>query len=175
MKKIILLFTLLCVVFASQSQTSASKSLEQRITEIEDRLALKQLVDQFSILSDLKHAQAQALLFTPDAVVETYQGDKLTITLKGREQIAEVFGNFLNSMETVYHINGQQTVELNGNNATGVSYCRVTLIGEEHGKKMITEHGVFYQDSYVKDRSGKWLISKRKSTFHWTDRRELKQ
>lgn len=172
MKKIVLLAAFLGIAFATQSQT---KSIEKRITEIEDRLALKELVDRFSILSDVKHAQAQALLFTEDAVVETYQGDKLTITLKGREQIAEVFGNFLNSLETVYHINGQQTVELNGNRATGVSYCQVTLIGTENGKKMITKHGVYYQDNYVKNRDGQWLISKRKSTFHWTEKRELQQ
>ncbi|WP_436414001.1 nuclear transport factor 2 family protein [Petrimonas sp.] len=172
MKKIIMLAALLNIAFVAQSQT---KSVEKRIVEIEDRLALKELVDRFSILSDIKHAQAQALLFTEDAVVETYQGDKLTVTLQGREQIAEVFGNFLNSMETVYHINGQQTVELNGNNATGISYCLVTLIGMENGKKMITNHGVFYQDNYVKDRDRKWLISKRKSTFHWTEKREFTQ
>ena len=172
MKKIILLATFLVGIISAQSQT---KPLEQRIIEIEDRMAIKELVDQFSILSDLKHAQAQALLFTEDAVVETYQGDQLTITLKDREQIAAVFGNFLNSLETVYHINGQQTVELNGNRATGVSYCQVTLIGDENGKKMVTNHGVFYQDNYVKGKNGKWLISKRKSTFHWTEKRELKQ
>ncbi len=174
MKKMMLLIALLGVVFASQAQPSANKSLEKRITEIEDRLALKELVDRFSTLSDVKHAHAQALLFTEDAVVETYVGDRLTVTLKGREQIAEVFGNFLNSMETVYHINGQQTVELNGNNATGISYCRVTLIGQENGKKMITNHGIYYQDNYVK-RNGQWLISKRKSTFHWTEKREMQQ
>lgn len=175
MKKLMLLIVLLGVAFVSQSQTPAKKSLEQRIAEIEDRMALKELVDQFSILSDVKNAQDQALLFTEDAVVETYVGDQLTITLKGREQIAEVFGNFLNSLETVYHINGQQTLELNGNNATGVSYCQVTLIGDENGKKMITNHGVYYKDNYMKDSNGKWLIAKRKSTFHWTEKRVLQQ
>lgn len=172
MKKMMLLIVLTGIAFMARSQTG---SIEKRITEIEDRMALKELVDRFSILSDVKQAQAQALLFTENALVETYRDDKPIVTLKGRKQIAEVFGNFLNSMEKVYHINGQQTVELNGNNATGISYCRVTLIGMENGKKMITNHGVFYQDNYVKGRDGKWLISKRKSTFHWTEKRELTQ
>lgn len=146
----------------------------QKPSEAEDRIALKNLVDTFSILADRKEVQQQALLFTEDAVVESVMDGQLTSTLKGRKQIGEGFANFLNRFETVYHLNGQQTLTLNGDKASGISYCYVVLIGTENGKKFKTEFGVYYNDEYVRV-GKKWLISHRKSTFAWQDKRELGQ
>ena len=84
----------------------------------------------------------------------------------------EAFGAFLSNFETVYHFNGQQTVKINGDRATGTSYCLVTLIGTENGKKMKTNIGVIYQDEYVRE-NNRWLIAKRTSVFDWQDKREL--
>ena len=67
------------------------------------------------------------------------------------------------SFQIVYHLNGQQTVEIKGDNATGISYCFVTLIGD--GKK--NQDSVRYNDTYVKQ-NGKWLIKKRVSDFMFT-------
>lgn len=69
----------------------------------------------------------------------------------------------------VYHLNGQQTVEIKGNEATGISYCFVTLIGG--GKK--NQSGVRYRDTYVKV-DGKWLIKKRESNFMFTTVEDFK-
>lgn len=140
--------------------------------EIEEKLALKELVDTFSILADKKDVAAQVLLFTENSVVQTYiNGEKVT-DLTGRAQIGDVFTSFLAGFETVYHINGQQTVTINGDTATGISYCQVVLIRDEDGKKIMTTHGVNYQDEYVRENE-RWLISNRVSTFVWTDNREL--
>jgi hypothetical protein len=65
-------------------------------------------------------------------------------------------------------------VTINGDKATGFSYCMVTLIGVEGRKKMKTSIGVYYQDEYVRE-NGRWLIAKRRSVFDWEDRRELGQ
>jgi hypothetical protein len=86
----------------------------------------------------------------------------------------DAFGAFLKNFETVYHFNGQQTVTLDGDKASGVSYCMVTLIGVENGKKMKTSIGVYYRDEYVRQ-NNRWLIAKRTSVFDWEDRRELGQ
>ena len=71
------------------------------------------------------------------------------MTLTGRKQLFDAFTGYLNLFETVYHINGQLTVTINGDKATGTSYCLVTLIGSENGKMMSTTIGVYYQDEYV--------------------------
>lgn len=174
MKKGIILIAVSLIYLMSCTQPT-NNGLKSKLEEMEDRIALKNLVDTFSILSDVKDAEAQSLLFTEDAVVQTYRGDDLVLELKGRKQIAEVFGNFLHSQEAMYHLNGQQTLTFNGDTAKGVAYCQATYVGMVEGKKMITMNGVYYHDTYLQDENGKWLISDRKSRFEWTDRRELAQ
>lgn len=158
----------------NQKKVSANNRNVKIMKEIEDKLALKELVDTFSVLADKKETQKQTLLFTEDATVESYSDGQQTSSLKGRKQIGETFANFLNSFETVYHINGQQTVTLSGDKATGTSYCLVVLIGDENGKKMKTTMGVIYNDEYVRQ-NGNWLIAKRKSNFAWREKQELGQ
>lgn len=84
--------------------------------------------------------------------------------LIGRKQIGEVFGTFLTRFETVYHINGQQTVVIDGDKASGTSYCLAILIGVENGKRIKTTIGVYDHDEYVRE-NNRWLIAKRRSTF----------
>ena len=82
-----------------------STTIEQRIRQLEDRAELKQLVDQFSNLADNKDVASQMLLFTEDATVDTYFGETLFASMRGREEISNVFSSFLANFETVYHIN----------------------------------------------------------------------
>jgi hypothetical protein len=138
---------------------------------MEQRSALRHLVDTFSILADEKDAEAQTLLLTESAVVETYRDSELVSKLEGREQIGQAFGNFLNNFEIVYHFNGQHSVTLNGDKATGILYCLATLITAE---KVKTNLGVRYNDEYVFE-NGKCLISKRISMFDWQEVTELNE
>jgi hypothetical protein len=137
-------------------------------------MALKNLVDTFSTLADQKETEKQTLLFTEDAVSETLVNGKVVLSLQGRKQIGDAFAAFLKNFETVYHINGQQTVTLNGDKATGISYCFVTLIGTENGKKMKTSIGAYYTDDFVR-RDGHWLIAHRKATFAWQEKQPVAQ
>lgn len=143
-------------------------TLEQRIQALEDQAALKHLVDTFSNLADDKNVAGQMPLFTEDASVETYFGSELFASLKGREQIAEVFNSFLSNFDTVYHINGQQTVQVDGDSATSDHYCMVVLISGAEGNRVKNTNGVIYKDTYVR-RDGRWLISKRVARFTWRD------
>ena len=136
--------------------------------QIEDQLALKKLVDTFSNLADVKDVKAQMDLFTDDAEVHSKNGDNVFVS-KGKADIGKAFADFLALFDVVYHLNDQQTVEINGDTATGISYCFVTLIG--NGKK--NQSGVRYQDTYVKQ-NGCWLIKKRESNFMFTTVDEMK-
>jgi ketosteroid isomerase-like protein len=147
------------------------QSVAQRLQQLEDRAALKQLVDTFSTLADRKEIASQVRLFTEDAVVESFSGGRLTSSLKGRAELESRFGAFLAGFDTVYHINGQQTVELQGDRATGTAYCLVVLIGNQGGRRVRTTSGVLYDDHYVR-RGGQWLIARRTSNFTWSDVKE---
>ena len=147
-------------------------TLEQRIQKLEDRAAIKYLVDHFSNLADNKDVTSQMSLFTEDATVDTYFGDTLFASMQGRDEISKVFTAFLANFETVYHINGQHTVDINGDKATSDHYCQVVLISDVNGKKMKNTNGIIYKDEYIRQ-DGKWLISKRLARFTWRDEVEL--
>jgi hypothetical protein len=174
MKRVTILLTLSFFFFTSKAQKMNNTNNNTAIQAIEDRIALKNLVDTFSTLADQKETEKQTLLFTEDALSETFINGQVVSSLKGRKQIGETFAAFLNNFETVYHINGQQTVTLNGDKATGISYCFVTLIGTENGKKMKTNIGAYYTDDFVR-KDGHWLIAHRKATFAWQEKQPLAQ
>ena len=131
-------------------------------SHIEDVLALKKLVDTFSNLADVKDVKSQMDLFTEDAEVISKTANQ-TFHTKGKKEIEKSFADYLSLFDIVYHLNGQQTVDINGDQATGTSYCFVTLIG----KGKMNQSGVRYNDTYVKQ-NGKWLIKKRESNFTFT-------
>lgn len=149
-------------------------SMEQRIQKLEDKVALKALVDAFSNLADQKDLATQALLFTEDAVVDTYFEGQLFASLKGRKEIEGTFSAFMANFDTSYHMNGQHTAEVNGDRATAVHYCLVVLVNTVDGKKTRNTNGVFYNDEYVRE-GNRWLISKRTSYFTWRDQQVMGQ
>ena len=114
------------------------KSIEQRIAAIEDKMAIKYVVDEFSNLADTKEIDKQVLLFTESGTVISISNGQPSSPLKGREQLKQAFSAFLSNFHTVYHQNGQQTINLYGDKAETVNYCRVILIGKQNGKEMKT-------------------------------------
>src|ERR1044072_935275 len=113
--------------------------------ELADRVALKEPIDKVSILGDKKDVHAQMQLFTENALSETFVEGSLFLQLQGRTAMETEIGNFLKPYDCVYHFNGQQQVAINGDHATGTSYCLVTLVGFEKDKKVNTTIGVIYQ------------------------------
>ncbi|AEV98813.1 hypothetical protein Niako_2472 [Niastella koreensis GR20-10] len=137
-----------------------------------DKAALKELIDEVAMLADKRDVHAQVQLFTENAISDTYAEGNLILGLKGRTAMEAAFTNFLKNIDTVYHFNGQQQFTINGDNATGTSYCMITLIGMENGKKMKTSIGAVYQDDYVYE-NNHWLIAKRTGDFQWQEKREV--
>ena len=146
------------------AQKIDNKNIEQRLAAIEDKMAIKYVVDEFSNLADTKEIDRQVLLFTENGVVQSISKGQPSSPLKGREQLKQAFSAFLSNFHTVYHQNGQQTINLQGNTAEAISYCRVILVGKQNEKEMKTTLYVVYKDSFVKE-NGKWLIKHRTSNF----------
>ncbi|MDO5612923.1 MAG: nuclear transport factor 2 family protein [Paracoccus sp. (in: a-proteobacteria)] len=142
--------------------------LETRIRNLEDHAALKALVDRFSNLADDKQVHEQTFLFTEDATVQTWFGDTALPPLNGRAEIEASWTPFLAGFDTVYHMNGQFTAQVDGDTATATHYCTVELIGGPDGQKTRNSNGVIYHDQYrrVKD---EWLITRREARFTWRD------
>jgi len=165
---IFFLFSLMTV-----AQNTNNKNIEQRLAAIEDKMAIKYVVDEFSNLADTKEIDKQVLLFTENGVVQSISKGQPSTPLKGREQLKQAFSAFLSNFHTVYHQNGQQTINLQGNTADAVSYCRVILVGKQNEKEMKTTLYTIYKDVFVKE-NGKWLIKHRTSNFVHREVEEVK-
>ena len=57
-------------------------------------------------------------LFTDDAQVISKTNNQ-TFNSKGKKEIEKAFTDYLSLFDIVYHLNGQQTVEIKGDHATG--------------------------------------------------------
>lgn len=148
-------------------------SLADRVLAIENKLALKELVDTFSLVSDKKDNVAQASLFTENGTLVSIMHGTTT-TFLGRKGIEEGFAGILAPLDTVYHHNGQHLTTVNGHHATGYCYCLATLIGKENGKSYIRTIHANYQDEYVKE-NDRWLIAKRIATVAWEERKDIQK
>lgn len=69
-------------------------------------------------------------------------------------------------------MNGQHVIKVDGDNVTGILYCRAALVTEEDGKEFISDNFIYYEDVYKKV-DGKWLIAARTSHFNISDKHIL--
>jgi ketosteroid isomerase-like protein len=141
--------------------------------EAADRLAIRELVDLYARCADRRDAKGQMALFTEDArflVFMDYGSDDPTQELHGRESLAPVFDN-LNAYAVTMHVNGQSTVSLHGDRATGESYCLAhhLSIGED-GQRTMMIASIRYLDEFVKQ-DGQWLFAERRLMVNWTETR----
>ena len=141
-------------------------------TELADRLAIRTLVDAYAHCADRRDANGQKSLFTEDMHFVVYmdgQGSEPTQDLHGRESLTPVF-DALNSYQATMHFNGQSTVLLHGDRATGESYCIAHHLFTEDGERKLRVAHLRYDDTFVK-RDDTWLFAERKLYVDWTETR----
>src|SRR6202045_3091185 len=142
-------------------------------SEAADRLAIRELLDAYAHCADRRDAKGQMALFTPDTRFLVYmdsRSEQPTQELHGRESLAPVFDN-LNTYIATMHFNGQSTVSLDGNRATGESYCLAhhLSVGED-GQRTMMIASIRYLDEFVKQ-DGEWLFAERRLMVNWTETR----
>ena len=150
-------------------------SIHPPITSAEaaDRLAIRELFDAYARCADTRDAAGQMALFTEDTHFVVYmdaRNPEPTQELRGRDALAPVF-DALNAYAATMHFNGQSTVELDGDRATGVSYCLAHHLTEApDGTRTLMVASIVYLDTFVKRDSG-WLFAERRLMVNWTDTR----
>jgi ketosteroid isomerase-like protein len=141
--------------------------------EAADRLSIRELVDAYAHCADRRDAKGQMALFTDDTrfVVHMDARDpEPTQDLRGREALAPVF-DALNAYVATMHFNGQSTVELDGDRATGESYCMAHhLTVADDGSRTLMVASIRYLDAFVKQ-DGAWLFAERRLMVNWIDTR----
>ena len=142
--------------------------------EAADRLALRELFDAYAHCADRRDADRQKALFTDDTVFTVYmdgEGSDPTYVLHGREALTPVFDD-LNRYETTTHFNGQSTVAIDGNRATGESYTIAHHVYTEDGTRKIMIASLRYLDTFAKIDEG-WYFAERNLILDWSETRSL--
>jgi hypothetical protein len=142
--------------------------------EAADRLAIRELVDAYALCADTRDAEGQMALFTDDAHFVVYmagEGSDATDDLRGRESLRPVFDN-LNTYDVTMHFNGQSTVGVDGDRATGETYCLAHHVSSDGGLRRLMIAALRYQDSFVKA-NGTWRFAERRLYVRWTETRTL--
>jgi SnoaL-like domain len=142
--------------------------------EAADRLALRELFDAYAHCADRRDAEGQKALFTDDTVFAVYMdggGSEATYVLHGREALTPVFDD-LNRYEVTTHFNGQSTVTLDGDRATGESYTIAHHLYTEDGTRKIMIASLRYLDVFTK-LDGAWYFAERRLILDWSDTRSV--
>ena len=141
--------------------------------EAADRLTIRELIDAYAHCAERRDAKGQMALFTGDTrflVFMDATAAEPTQELHGRESLAPVFGD-LNQYAATMHFNGQTTILLDGDRATGESYCLAhhLSVGED-GQRTMMIASIRYLDEFVKQ-DGQWLFAERRLMVNWTETR----
>jgi hypothetical protein len=143
-------------------------------TEAADRLALRELFDAYAHCADRRDAEGQKALFTDDTVFVVHmegEGSESTYVLEGRKALTPVFDD-LNRYEVTTHFNGQSTVTIDGDLATGESYTIAHHLFTEDGDRKIMIASLRYPDTFTK-LDGCWYFAERKLILDWSETRSL--
>ena len=142
--------------------------------EAADRLEIRELVDAYAHCADRRDAKGQISLFTEDThfvVFMDAKSEKPSIEFNRREDLAPIFDD-LNKYEATTHFIGQCTIALDGDNATGETYCIAHHVLTTEGKRTLFIASLRYYDIFAKVK-GKWLFAERKLMVDWTDTRPM--
>jgi SnoaL-like domain len=142
-------------------------------SEQADRLAIRELIDAYARCADRRDAEGQKSLFTEDTHFVVYmdgQSSEPTQVLDSRDALTPVFDD-LNRYEATMHFNGQSTIALDGDRATGESYCIAHHLFSDDGGRKLMVAWLRYGDTFVKV-DGAWLFAARELYVDWAETRE---
>jgi len=150
------------------------RAVHTKLTPAEsaDRLAIRELFDAYAHCADRRDAEGQKALFTADTRFTVYmggEGSEPTYVLEGREALTPVFAD-LNRYEATTHFNGQSTVTIDGERATGESYTIAHHLFTDDGERKIMVASLRYLDTFAKI-DGSWYFAERKLLLDWSETR----
>jgi hypothetical protein len=140
--------------------------------ETADRLAIRELFDAYAHCADRRDAEGQKSLFTEDSRFVVYMGgehSEASYALDGREALTPVFAD-LNQYDATTHFNGQSTIVLDDDSATGESYTLAHHLFRVDGERRIMIASLRYLDAFAK-LDGAWYFAERKLIVDWTETR----
>jgi uncharacterized protein (TIGR02246 family) len=131
-----------------------------------DALAIRTLCERYAQAVDAGDSAAFSAVFTPDGHLVANYGSKTDYY--GREQLAHVPVRAKAVAVTTMHFIGNHLAEVDGDSATGVTYCIANHPRDDRSNLAMM---VRYDDRYRRGSDGEWLIADRRGDVQWTETR----
>jgi 3-phenylpropionate/cinnamic acid dioxygenase small subunit len=125
---------------------------------------LRNLIDAYAQLGDEKKIPEVMELFTRDATYTVFMNGQQVASTTGTDILEREFSGHAALVKTYFTLNGQHSVNIERETATGTSFTQIKMIREQDGKDILSDYSVRYDDSYVLQ-NGKWLIRERIGHF----------
>lgn len=141
--------------------------------EAEDRHAIRRVVDDYARCADRIDNEGLAALFAPDGVLRICErGNPEPVRQRnGRAEISAAIKG-LSRYDVTMHLVSNHYVEIDGDTATGESYCRASHIrpveGGADGARENYVMNIRYLDRFVRLSEG-WRIAERELQVEWTE------
>jgi uncharacterized protein (TIGR02246 family) len=136
---------------------------------VEDRLALRQLVDAYALAVDRRDVAAVAALFADQGrLVSRLQfpaGDG-ELVRQGRDEIATAIAAGLERYVRTTHVVGGQIVQLDGDRARGDTVCLAHHVYDKGDARRLLVMAVRYTDTYARCPDG-WCFTERQLDLDW--------
>jgi hypothetical protein len=140
--------------------------------EAADRLAIRELIDDYAHCADRRDAEGQKALFAIDtrfAVFMSGPDTGATYVIEGREALTPVFAD-LNQYDATTHFNGQSTITFDGGIATGETYTLAHHLSTVDGVRTLMVASLRYVDTFSKV-DGTWYFAERQLIVDWAETR----
>ena len=138
--------------------------MDSDIVAMLDERALTRLVADYAQAVDRLDEPLLRKVFAPDAVLEG-PGWRF----EGIEQICTIIPMMRDMFVSSWHATHQQTIALNGDQATGEVYCAGRHLQKGgYAENQVVTMIIRYQDRYVRRPEG-WRIAARKEIIDWTE------
>jgi ketosteroid isomerase-like protein len=137
------------------------------VQDLLDRDALRRLVEAYASAVDHREVDEAAACFLPDGRLTVGDG----APLEGRAAIVGALDR-LRRYEVTAHVLGHSNHSVDGDWATGESWCRAHHVYEEGGVRRDWVMAIRYLDRYVRGGDG-WRIQDRHLVVDWLEDRPL--
>lgn len=142
-----------------------------QLEELADRLALRQVVEQYARGADTRDAVLYADAFTDDGVLVTNRG----VEIRGREQMLTVAPR-LGRYRATMHFVGNHYVDFDPadpDRATGQAYCIARHVSDAEEPPRDYVMHIVYHDEYRRTAAG-WRIANRRLELLWDEEHPLR-
>ncbi|WP_454737303.1 nuclear transport factor 2 family protein [Cupriavidus necator] len=131
------------------------------MSELEHKTAIHALTCRYAQAVDRRDFPKLAELFTPDARLSGPG-----FHMDGPQAIVDGMASLGQYRATQHHVH-HQLVELDGDTASGETYCIANHLYEQGGVPRKLDWGIRYQDRFVRWH-GQWRIAARELVVDWT-------